>query len=927
MAEMSELSRWERELAQFNEVLAEPEGQAIVIVGPAGSGKSDLLGTMVLRGKKGEKFQCYGNIYRVGPSDHPKSILQKIGSEYGGKMVYIGAKYVLERLRESVEEFGDLQRRVVGVDAYPKQPADFGREWSKIIPELPPKVKFIFTQRPDGILATNKQFMGLPNVVRIDIKAPPAFVERSKGKFKEDENKTSEEIEIESEELKREFRKFMLLEKEYPKEWIKGRQIQTQPHSTKALCVISPDSNEIITTIGFCIDDNPEERSVISSRIHDYKHLINNKHRYKQSIDLGYIVTPEISDSNYLFSIYEVIDGGDPKLIDIEQFLNFEELRRKMEQETEASVGESGQRIEGEDRLEQEVVKLEKRYKLKFSLETKNIIKVAMQLAGHEGIDTWKLHTRGIVIAIAYHGLKKESKYNTSQFFLEKLRNKRSNSFENYFNRIVSDIIIDKNIQGKELIWSGYVGDAIREAKKIAISTTNNNLIHIRHLLAGLFFFKTAGKATRDAHKVLKEAEIDLTTFLSEFQLHVKNTFAEDNAEAWEHIFREPKQEAEDQKLTISHFRLKLDADGIEMCDKVIELATSSNVGLYTDISDESYINLRVTSIGNKSDNVSIQIHIYGEYETTIALAVAGTQKGAEQKEPKLNDFIVKGDITKLSGHKKGIGAERAWLNGNLPVKGSREKANVYVIEREILENESAWKDIENLLKSVNEKAEGESDEKDVETGVLGIATVAGDKPENIEDMLGREDLVDALSNIFLYTAEDIEGFTVALLGNWGEGKTTVMELVKKKLQQLGPRRFEFAKFNAWEYELTDNIAAGLAQQIVKGLMESSNCYSRFIFKICFIVSEHWAGLLRLVLYCGIASIPLLLAYYKANLPKEFLGVGFGGASLVAAFYIFKNTKQIFEHPLATKLETFLKLPSYGEHLGLVPVLKRHIKT
>ncbi len=41
----------------------------------------------------------------------------------------------------------------------------------------------------------------------------------------------------------------------------------------------------------------------------------------------------------------------------------------------------------------------------------------------------------------------------------------------------------------------------------------------------------------------------------------------------------------------------------------------------------------------------------------------------------------------------------------------------------------------------------------------------------------------------------------------------------------------------------------------------------------------------------------------------------------------YKDLKRMFEHPLSTQLETYLKLPAYGEHLGLVPVLKRHIKT
>jgi len=203
------------------------------------------------------------------------------------------------------------------------------------------------------------------------------------------------------------------------------------------------------------------------------------------------------------------------------------------------SKEEEQQRLEDDARLEQEVVKLEERYKLKFSIETKNIIKVAMQLAVHEAIDTWKLHTREILVAIAYYGQRKERKYNTAQFVLEKLRSKRSDYLEIYFNRIHSVKIIDKNIQGKELIWTGYVADALRAAKRFAIRTTDNNKIHIRHLLAALLFFRAAGRAARGAQILIEKAEIELSMFIREFQQYVKNTFKDDDTEAWQRIFSE----------------------------------------------------------------------------------------------------------------------------------------------------------------------------------------------------------------------------------------------------------------------------------------------------------------------------------------------------------------------------------------------------
>jgi len=79
MIEMSESSRWEKELAQFQEVLANPKGQAIVIVGPERSGKTTLLRNMLMLGEKGEKFHVDGKIYRVGPNDNSNKVLRDIG--------------------------------------------------------------------------------------------------------------------------------------------------------------------------------------------------------------------------------------------------------------------------------------------------------------------------------------------------------------------------------------------------------------------------------------------------------------------------------------------------------------------------------------------------------------------------------------------------------------------------------------------------------------------------------------------------------------------------------------------------------------------------------------------------------------------------------------------------------------------------------
>ena len=119
-----------------------------------------------------------------------------------------------------------------------------------------------------------------------------------------------------------------------------------------------------------------------------------------------------------------------------------------------------------------------------------------------------------------------------------------------------------------------------------------------------------------------------------------------------------------------------------------------------------------------------------------------------------------------------------------------------------------------------------------------------------------------------------------------------------------------------------------MAQEVVKGLADNKMKYvGNLPLRIGFILYEYWSALFRLILYCGFASIPLFLVYYsEIEVPKEYLGIGIGGGAIAVAIYLFKNIKHIFEHPIAVKLETFLKLPNYRKHLGLVPILKRHIE-
>ncbi|MEE8056687.1 MAG: P-loop NTPase fold protein, partial [Pseudomonadales bacterium] len=60
---------------------------------------------------------------------------------------------------------------------------------------------------------------------------------------------------------------------------------------------------------------------------------------------------------------------------------------------------------------------------------------------------------------------------------------------------------------------------------------------------------------------------------------------------------------------------------------------------------------------------------------------------------------------------------------------------------------------------------------------------------------------------------------------------------------------------------------------------------------------------------------------------RSGLGAGVAGAGALGFLWILaKEWKQISAQPLAKELKTYLRLPSYGEHLGTIPVMKEQIE-
>jgi tRNA A37 threonylcarbamoyladenosine biosynthesis protein TsaE len=346
MAEISEQNRWGKEINQFLEVLENPTGQAIVIVGPAGSGKSTLLRNMVMIAEKGVKFHVEGKIYHVGSNDNPNNVLREIGRWPSGSVAYLEAEEILRGLSSSVEEFGELHRRVIGIDADHTQPTALLRSWLEIIPKLPDKVKFIFTQRPNDILVTNEHIMGLPNVVRIDIEPPQSLDEGDKEESEEnnrDADKIVGELIDAQKELLERFREVLVERKGVPIDSLSITRVPFDVGRIVYLDLLSIRADDkVLAVIGyyFGIDAEHIER--------ENKLLLRYKEQTKFSNYPLYIACLAPDEGERLVDIYEVSDQEKPHLISLDNFPSYEELQKNMEHKMEAFEDEDngGEKIE-----------------------------------------------------------------------------------------------------------------------------------------------------------------------------------------------------------------------------------------------------------------------------------------------------------------------------------------------------------------------------------------------------------------------------------------------------------------------------------------------------------------------------------------------------------------------------------------------------
>lgn len=203
------------ELEQFKQVLENPQGQAILVVGQSGMGKTFLVDKMAEIAANYPGLKCGCVKYVVTPTDFVDSTMSlmmdnafeaantepgsfdnvperkkqwltlfklttliPVAGNYAEKLIELASclkhdpakntrEQFIERLNLISKRMPENGRAIFIIDPEKYMEEKSNQSWAIAVKDLPKKIKFVFAQRNDDVLIDSEIFSGLDNVVRI----------------------------------------------------------------------------------------------------------------------------------------------------------------------------------------------------------------------------------------------------------------------------------------------------------------------------------------------------------------------------------------------------------------------------------------------------------------------------------------------------------------------------------------------------------------------------------------------------------------------------------------------------------------------------------------------------------------------------------------------------------------------------------------
>ena len=193
-------------------------------------------------------------------------------------------------------------------------------------------------------------------------------------------------------------------------------------------------------------------------------------------------------------------------------------------------------------------------------------------------------------------------------------------------------------------------------------------------------------------------------------------------------------------------------------------------------------------------------------------------------------------------------------------------------------------------------------------------------------DLLGRSPMVNVLAAMLDDENQGTPSRRAVRV--WGAGKSSVLRQLKDQLATGRTHTFVIAEFNAWAYENTDSVAAGLVQETVRAIVPDARGWGRvgrFRFRLRYGWQAHAPRLVWLVLVLAAslaaAIYGLILGTREDSIAKILLGTG----GLTVFSLIGTMAVQLYRHPVSTEVLTYFRLPDYGSQVGPLQKMRNEL--
>lgn len=202
---------------------------------------------------------------------------------------------------------------------------------------------------------------------------------------------------------------------------------------------------------------------------------------------------------------------------------------------------------------------------------------------------------------------------------------------------------------------------------------------------------------------------------------------------------------------------------------------------------------------------------------------------------------------------------------------------------------------------------------------------------EGTEGVIGVDLLASVMSNLLKNLKESDKGKMVGIFGNWGRGKTFLMDKIWEKLEKDKDRPFIRVNFHAWKYQDTPASWAYLFEAFSDKFFEFEKGKSKFNMrftkwlKLVYLNIDRigWWPLIKLVAFSSLTVLSVYFIHEVNSLVHYLLFFGFISLSTVQFFQVVKRSFSAGAKELFKKYYT---KTSFASLLGVQSEIQKELK-